>query len=113
MVLLGAGVAIPIGFRAWNGRFLLFTPRADEMIFGRTPTDIVADEPVVLDVQLFYMDVASTLLLAMGVLVAFVTWFGLRAGRRWAWWALFASFIVVVASLARTVLPYHFEASLG
>lgn len=79
-VLVEAGVAIPIGFRVLNGRFLLFTARTDEMIFGRTPAEIVEREPAVLDVQLFYVDLAVTLLLAMGVLVAFVTWFGLRGG---------------------------------
>lgn len=116
VVLFVGGIAIPIGFRVVGrvfGEVLLFTPWVDEAIFGRPPADIIAGEPAVKTVQLFYVDLGATMLLAMGVMVGFVTWFGLRAGHRWAWWAMFLSLVVATASVARIVLPYVLESPFG
>lgn len=66
-----------------------------------------------IEAQLFYIDLASTLLLALGVMVGFVTWFGLRAGHRWALWAIVCGFAVAAASLARATLPYVLQAPFG
>lgn len=118
-VLFGGGLAIPIAFRlgGWNAGgfvdFLMFSARVDEVLLGKAPSDIVAAEPGVVEVQLIHIDLAAMLLLALGVTVGFVTWFGLRAGNRWAWWAMFVSFFVVVASITRTMIPYLLRASFG
>ena len=67
VVLLAGGIAIPIGFRVVDrisSEVLLFTPRVDEILFGRPPADIVAGEPAVKTVQLFFVDLVATLLLA-------------------------------------------------
>ena len=112
-ILFVGGVGIPVAFRLGRGQFLLFTPRYDRVHFGRAPADIIAREPAVLEVQFLYIDLVATLLLICGVLLASVTWFGLRRGHRWAWWSIFFGFVAGGASLARTVLPYHLEAALG
>jgi hypothetical protein len=117
--VFGAGIVIPIAFRlggwARGGLvdFLMFSARVDEVVLGRAPADIVAAEPGVIEAQLFYIDLSSTLLLASGVMVGFITWFGLRAGHRWAWWAMLVSFGAAAASMARAMMPYVLQAPFG
>lgn len=107
------GIAIPIAFRIGGWRnggfvdFLMLSDRVDPTILGRAPADIVANEPGVVDVQLFYIDTLAVLLVGFAVLVGFLAWFGLRRGQRWAWWAICMAFVVIVVGLApRWLVPY-------
>lgn len=118
-VVFLAGIGLPVVFRVAGRRgsgfvdFLILSDTADEGILGKTPADVVAAEPGVVDMQLFYLDLAFTLVLALAVLVAFVTWCGLRTGHRWAWWALLAGFGVTIVSLARVMVPLYLRAPFG
>ncbi len=114
-----AGIAIPIAFRlgGWDSKgfvnFLMVSSRADTIIMGRPPASIVAAEPSVVQMQLLYIDLAASLLLGLGVMLAALTWFGLRPAHRWAWWSVFVTVVVVAGSILRMAVPYVLRAPLG
>ena len=118
-VVFVAGIAIPIAFRVggWEAEgfvnFLMISARVDAIVLGRAPAAIVTAEPSVVPMQLLYIDTAASLLLGLGVMLAFLTWFGLRRGHRWAWWSVFLSVVVVVGSMARVAIPYVLKAPFG
>lgn len=75
------GVASPQGM----GQFI-FSAKADEVWFGRPPAEVVRDNPKVGKLILLFMDFMMGFMLAFGVVLFGVVWFGLRQGQGWALW---------------------------
>ena len=99
---LGAGVALFLGWGAFNAvigvvatiinvassglvaNFLVLSPRTDAAMFGGDPRDLVREFPALFALQRLLLSWLSALLVAFGLLVIAVTWFGLRRGEPWA-----------------------------
>jgi hypothetical protein len=78
-----------------------FEPEGPLAVGGRTLEDIAAASPEASRVLDFRARLGGVDLLALGLLLAIVTWFPYRAGQRWSWGAMWvlpgwaASFVVV------------------
>lgn len=78
-----------------------FEPEGTLAIGGVTPADVATASPEASRVLDFRMRMGGVTLLALGVLLAVMTWFPYRSGERWSWCALWVlpawavSFVVV------------------
>src|SRR5574339_167799 len=77
-------------------------------LVGRTPQQIAAFSPQLYDYISHVQVALGGLILALGVAVVAVAWFGIRTGQKWALWTAFgAPVIALVISL-----PLHYVYSL-
>jgi hypothetical protein len=80
-----------------------FEPEGPRAVGGLTLTEIEAASPGALRVLDFKARGGGVDLLAVGVLLALITWFPYRAGERWSWYAMWvlpawaAAFVVLPA----------------
>ncbi|HLC02734.1 MAG TPA: hypothetical protein VJK02_06835 [Anaerolineales bacterium] len=79
---------------------LLMSERTDTVLFGGSPSELVAQKKSLGLLRLLLLYWLAGLLLSFGLFQLAVTWFGLRQGQAWALWAL------TVSDLA--MLPYWF-----
>jgi hypothetical protein len=73
-------------------------------LVGSTPEQIAAFSPQLYDYISHVQVALGGLIIALGVAVVMLAWFGIRAGQKWALWA---AFFVPVISLAIS-LPLHY-----
>jgi uncharacterized membrane protein YccF (DUF307 family) len=93
------GLATPAAFRAHGERFalqfgLVLSARADAVVFGRPPAEIVRS-PGARATQNAVWTMIAGLYLAVAVLHAATAWFGLRTGHGWALAALVLADVAV------------------
>lgn len=118
MSALGIGVALFLGWGVFNvfigvvatiitgassglvSNILVLSPRTDAAMFGGDPRDLVRDFPALFALQRVLLTWLSALLVAFGLLVIAVAWFGLRNGESWALAVLSACWLVVLAGFA-------------
>ena len=62
-----------------SDRFIFMNPHADQKLYGETPRELMARIPMLKSYRNTML-----LMLATGLLVMAVTWFGVRAGQEWA-----------------------------
>ena len=79
------GVAAP----QTNGQFI-FSAEVDTAFFGRRPAEVVSENPRAGLLILTLLNFMMGFMLALGVLLVAVVWFGLREGQGWALWAAVA-----------------------
>jgi len=114
MNALGVGVALFLGWGVFNvvigvvatvitgassglvSNILVLSPRTDAAMFGGDPRDLVRDYPALLALQRVLLTWLSALLVAFGLLVTAVAWFGLRNGEPWALAVLTACWLVTL-----------------
>lgn len=79
------GVATPIAIRAISSdSTLIVTNRSDTKTYGKSPNEIIANEPAVRTFRNVVWTIIAGLLVGAAVVEAAVTWFGLRTGQAWA-----------------------------
>ena len=82
---------------------MVISPRSDRILYGGDPSDLLDADPKLATLRRTLLLMVAGGLVALGVCELTISWFGLRAGHWWAWWAL------VVSGIA--VLPYWFMAT--
>ena len=120
-VYLLCGFLTSIGFRLYGSQLtnqfgLIFSARSDAASFGRTPHEIILDNPSILAAKVSIMDMIFGLYAAVGILHACLVWFGLRNGQAWSLWALAASdfviiffFLLAAKNFSATLAPLRFS----
>jgi hypothetical protein len=103
------GVASP----QTNEQFV-FGPKADALFFGRPPREVVRDNPMVGRLALIFIDFMTGFMLAFGIVLFGVIWFGLRHGQEWALWvAVLGNAAMLVYYWGLAVLPFMREFGFG
>lgn len=103
------GVAAP----QTNGQFI-FGPKADTLFFGRPPRDVVRDNPMVGRLAMIFIDFMTGFMLAFGIVLFGVVWFGLRHGQEWALWtALLGNAAMLLFYWGLAVVPFMREFGVG
>ena len=131
---LGVGVAVFLGWGVFNvvigvvatiitgassglvANILVLSPRTDAALFGGDPRDLVRDFPALFALQRVLLTWLSALLVAFGLLVIAVAWFGLRRGEPWALAVLTACWLVTLVGfglLFRRYIDAGVSLSLG
>jgi hypothetical protein len=88
MLALGA---ITVLYSVWSLFYLSTVPFTYETAFGMTHEEIVSFNHGVstwVDLQVSLKTLYVSLILATGVLICFVSYFGYRRAEKWAWFAL-------------------------
>ena len=102
--LVGYGIMFLI--RNFNGFIELgLTPEH----VGGTPEQIMAFSPRLYDYISHLQVAVSAFIIALGVAVIALAWFGIRNGERWAMWTAFLTPVIGVA----IALPLHFTYGIG
>lgn len=93
------GVLTPVLMdRGIGTQTLIFSVPTDTVVFGASPADLLRTNRPVATLRTILLRIVAALLLAAGLLVLTVTWYGLRTGQMWALGAL--------ALTGLAVLPY-------
>jgi hypothetical protein len=102
--LVGYGIMFLI--RNFNGFIELgLTPA----LVGGTPEQINAFNPDLYEYISHLQVAVSAFIIALGVAVIALAWFGIRNGERWAMWTAFLTPVIGVA----IALPLHFTYGIG
>lgn len=104
--LLVSGFLIPFVARRMERRILLIGPRSDTIFFGRTPAALLDACPDVAVVKHLLTLLSGAALMAFGVCQLALTWYGLKNGERWAFWALVIGDLSMVPFLAFYLRPF-------
>lgn len=100
-VLIGALIPLFIRpDRLVTSNILFMSERTDTVLFGGSPSELVAQNKPLGQLRQLLLYWLAGLLLSFGLFQLGVTWFGLRQGQAWALWTL------TVSDLA--MLPYWF-----
>ena len=100
-VLIGA--LTPMMYHRDVGTTVVITSsRADSLLFGSAPPDLLRGNRSLATFRSIAVNIIAGLLVAAGILIIAVAWFGLRGGQAWALGAL------VIAGMA--VLPFWWVA---
>jgi hypothetical protein len=88
-----------------SGLYLLALPdglavKAHADFVGRTSAQLAASDPRMLDFLTQEVRLIGALMVGAGLLLALVSWGGLRTGQRWAWLAVAGSLGVSLLALA-------------
>lgn len=103
LVYILIGVLTPLLLNRGIGpTILIVSPRTDSIVFGRSPAELLRDDPALFQLRTILLRIIGGLLFAAGCFHLALTWFGLRQGQPWALAAL------TVGGLA--VLPYWYLA---
>lgn len=119
LVLAAIGILTPIALRrllfvepAMRGHFL-FSPDADTAIFGQPPIELYKRFPYSKTLIEMWGLMLSAFMLAFAFLQLGVAWFGLRAGKVWAFWLLVVSNSIAIGFYwLLFVRPYAAKVSL-
>ena len=119
---LGVGVALFLAYGALHlvtgGAFALvaetelnrheifFAPGPDQALFGAPPADLLRDEPALVRLRSLTFLVIGALLVGLAIVEVALTWYGLRAGSRWALIALVLSGLAMFPFWGLVFRPY-------
>lgn len=112
MAVVGAVISHRYGVTGMpgiEGQFI-FSAKADEIWFGWPPAEVVTENPRVGQLLLVFLDFMMGFMLAIGIVMMGIAWFGLRQGQIWALWitvAGYAGFLAYYWLLA--VVPFMRE----
>lgn len=84
----------------------LLNPRADRVLFGGSPQQILAADPAVSLLYRLSIDLIGGLLFAFGLMQVAIAWFALREGHAWALWTLVAADLVFITGWALVISRY-------
>jgi hypothetical protein len=89
-----------------NVKALYFTERSDTGAFGKSPAEMVRDEPGVATYRHMFIVTLAAFLVAVGTLEAAVAWFALRDGAAWSLPVLTAVAVALAAGWTAVVAAY-------
>ena len=109
------GLLAPIAFRLFGPELsdkfgLVFSPRTDTAVFGRSAAEIAREQPAAQVIKVSVYDMLSGLYLAVAILHFPIVWLGLRQGQAWSLWTLTAADLAIVLLFALAV--HHYSAHL-
>ena len=96
------GLALLLLNRNVGPSLLIVSNRTDSIVFGRSPEDLLRDDPALFKLRTILLHIMSGLLFALGCFHVAVVWFGLRQGQPWA--------LAVLAIVGFAVLPFWWVA---
>ncbi len=95
LFLLYGGLYVLIGVlaplllnRGIGPAILIVSSRTDSIVFGRSPSEILRDDPALFQLRTILLRMIGGLLVTAGCFHLALTWFGLRQGQTWALAAL-------------------------
>ena len=80
--------------------WLLFSPKVDSALLGASPDALREAQPAAAEAQWFLSHLIGMSVASAGFAIIAITWFGLRRGEWWAFWAL------VAAAVPLLLYPY-------
>lgn len=104
--LVVSGILTPLLARRMQRRILLIGPRSDTILFGRTPAELLDACPEVGLVQHTLFMLPAGALMSFGILQLALTWYGLKNGEPWAFWALVIGDLSILPFLAFYLRPF-------
>jgi hypothetical protein len=97
------GVLTPLLLNKGVGpEMLIVSTRPDTIVFGRSPSEILRDDPALFQLRTILIIIMGGLLFVSGCFQLTITWFGLRQGQPWA--------LVALAIGGLAVLPFWYIA---
>ncbi len=78
----------------------------DTLFFGRDTRDIIASNPVMVQVDGYAMYVRVGLWLAFGIFQVALVWFGVRNGEAWAFWTVVLANVAALAGWVMVAIPF-------
>jgi hypothetical protein len=109
LFMLSGGLYVLIGVltplllnRGIGPTMLIVSTRPDTIVFGRSPSEMLRDDPALFQLRTILIIILGGLLFALGCFHFAITWFGLRQGQTWA--------LVALAIGGLAVLPFWYIA---
>ena len=100
----GVGLVERFGF--------VFSPRSDEVAFGKTTIEVIREQPVAVAIYTVVYYMLAGFYMAVFILHTTLIWFGLRQGQPWALWSLIIAdltipiyFFLAVQYFSKNVAP--------
>lgn len=84
----------------------IISARTDRILFGDSPENLLRNDPALARARTIIFNMLGGVLVAAGILVMAVAWFGLRQGQAWALWTLCLAGVVVVPFWWLVFQPY-------
>lgn len=85
---------------------IIMSPRTDEKLFGEKPEKLLAENPSLKTTRSIIVNMLAGMLIACGILVLGITWFGIKSGDKWALILMTIIGIAVLPSWWAAVKPY-------
>ena len=85
---------------------LVFSGRMDSSFFGRDVRDVIRNDPVMAQADLYTMYVRAGLWLAFGIFQISLVWFGMRDGQVWAFWTVVCANVAALVGWLLVALAY-------
>lgn len=85
---------------------LIISGRTDTVVFGDTPEHIRQTNPALIQLRRITVQMLAGMLIAAGVMVVALAWFGLRQGQTWALVTLAVAGVAVLPFWYLTLRPY-------
>jgi len=104
--LVVGGILIPFLAPRMQRRILLVGPQSDTILFGRTPAELLSASPEVGVVQHTLSMALAGVLMSFGILQLALTWYGLKNGEPWAFWALIIGDLSILPFWALYLWPF-------
>ncbi len=104
--LVVAAILTPFLARRMQRRILLIGPKSDTILFGRTPSELLNACPEVGLVQHTLVMLMAGALMSFSILQLALTWYGLKNGEAWAFWALVIGDLSILPFLAFYLRPF-------
>jgi hypothetical protein len=85
---------------------LIISGRPDTVVFGDTPEHIRQTNPILVKLRSIILKMLAGMLVAAGVMVVALAWFGLRQGQAWALGTLAVAGVAVLPIWYLVLRPY-------
>jgi hypothetical protein len=109
LLSLVVGVVIPLILRKATdlpGNILFLSQRTDTTLFGRVPSELIAEDSVLATLRFLMINWLGGLWLCFGIFQLALTWFGLRAGQVWALVTLTLADLLLIPYFVRIIRVY-------
>lgn len=98
-------LAVPLHKKGSEATIVFVSGRTDTAFFGKTPSEMMSD-PAVSAFRTMMITIISGGLLGAGAFLMSLTWFGIRAGHRWALWTSAVGCLLAAALWLLALAPY-------
>lgn len=98
-------LAVPLHKKGAEATIVFVSTRTDTAFFGKTPSEMMSDPPVSA-FRTMMITIISGGLVGAGILLMFITWFGIRQGHPWALVAASCACLLAIAFWLIALAPY-------